>query len=90
VTFTVWLFVLICLTVISFFVMVPVLSVQITVVVPRVSTEFSLLIMALLVAILWAPRLRVIMSTVGKPSGMAEMARLTAVMKDSTRVTPFR
>ncbi len=73
------------LTVISFLVRVPVLSEQMTVVLPRVSTEASLLTMDFWRAILETPRARVMVRTAGSPSGIAETARLTAVMNMVSR-----
>ena len=49
-------------------------------VLPRVSTEASFLMMAFCFAILETPSANVIVSTAGSPSGMAETARLTAIM----------
>ena len=64
----------ISLTVISFLVIVPVLSVQIIVELPRVSTEDNLLIIEFLFTILLTPRASVIVTTAGNPSGTAETA----------------
>ena len=73
-------------TVISFLVRVPVLSLQMTVVLPRVSTEASLRTMAFCLAMRAVPRARVMVRTAGRPSGMAETARLMLVMNTSWRV----
>jgi hypothetical protein len=64
-----------------FLVRVPVLSEQMTVVHPRVSTEGSLLMIALFAAILRVPRARHVVMTAGRPSGIAATARAIAILK---------
>ena len=71
-------------TVISFWVRVPVLSEQTTVAEPRVSTAGSLRMRAWRRTMRCMPRARQMVTTAGRPSGTAAMARLTAVMKSST------
>ena len=61
-------------TVISFWVRVPVLSVQITVVEPRVSTAGSRRTRTRMPAIRCIPRARVMVVTASSPSGTAAMA----------------
>lgn len=68
-------------TLIWLVVSVPVLSEQITVVHPRVSTEGSVRTMALCLAIWRVPRARHVVTTAGRPSGMAATARATAILK---------
>lgn len=63
-------------TVISFLVIVPVLSEQITLTQPRVSTVGNFLMIAFLLAILITPRANVTVTTIGKPSGIAATAKL--------------
>jgi len=75
-------------TVISFWVRVPVLSEQITVAHPRVSTAGSFRIKAFRRIIFCIPRARQMVTTAGKPSGTAAMARLTAIIK-SLIISPF-
>ena len=60
---------------------VPVLSLQITVVQPRVSTDGRLRTMAFFLAILRVPRAKQVVTTAGRPSGMAATARATAILK---------
>lgn len=72
--------------VISPFVSVPVLSEQMTVVAPKVSAEVSLLIIAFRFASSRAPRANEIVTTAGSPSGTADTAKATAVMKFSISV----
>ena len=84
--FTWRVLVLTCVTVISFLVRVPVLSLQITVVLPSVSTLASFLTMAFCLAILAVPSASVMVSTAGRPSGIAETARLMLVMNTCSRV----
>jgi hypothetical protein len=61
-----------------FVVRVPVLSLQMTVVHPNVSTEGRDLTMAFRRAILLVPRAKHVVTTAGRPSGMAATARATA------------
>uniref|UniRef100_A0A1W7R717 Putative secreted protein n=1 Tax=Aedes albopictus TaxID=7160 RepID=A0A1W7R717_AEDAL len=75
---------MITVTVISFLVMVPVLSEQITVTQPNVSTVGSFLTMQLRLAIRMTPRANVTVTTMGKPSGMAATAKLTPMVNIST------
>mmetsp|Transcript_2323 Transcript_2323/g.8261 ORF Transcript_2323/g.8261 Transcript_2323/m.8261 type:complete len:250 (-) Transcript_2323:145-894(-) len=60
---------------------VPVLSEQMTVVQPRVSTEGSERTIALFFAIFMVPRARHVVTTAGRPSGIAATARATAILK---------
>ena len=60
---------------------VPVLSEQMTVVQPRVSTAGSVRTMAFRRAIFWEPRARHVVTTAGRPSGMAATARATAILR---------
>ena len=78
------------LTVISFLVKVPVLSEQITVVHPSVSTEGNFLTKAFLLIILCTPKAREIVTTAGKPSGIAATAKATDVIKISIKSPPFK
>jgi hypothetical protein len=64
-----------------FLVRVPVLSEQMTVVQPSVSTDGSLLTMALFLAIFLVPRARQVVITAGSPSGMAATASAIAILK---------
>jgi len=48
---------------------------------PRVSTEGSLLMIALFAAIFLVPRARQVVMTAGSPSGMAATARAIAILK---------
>ena len=66
--------------VISFWVRVPVLSVQITVVEPNVSTDESLRMSACRWIISRIPKARLIVTTAGSPSGTAAIASPTASM----------
>ena len=75
-------------TVIRFWVSVPVLSEQIVVTDPSVSTAYSRRMRALLASIRWAPRVRVMVTTAGRLSGIAATARLTAVSSSSSRSSP--
>ena len=75
-------------TVISFLVRVPVLSVQMTVVAPRVSTAGNRRISACLSTMRVTPRASVMVTIAGRPSGMAATARLTAVRNISTSGSP--
>eukprot|EP00951_Prasinocladus_malaysianus_P000075 scaffold561_cov44-Prasinocladus_malaysianus.AAC.1 len=59
----------------------PVLSEQMTVVQPRVSTLGRDRTMACCLAILRVPRARQVVTTAGRPSGMAATARATATLK---------
>ena len=76
------------MTVIRFWVRVPVLSEQMTVTEPRVSTAGSLRISARRRSIRWAPRARAMVTTVGSPSGIAATAMLTAVTNKLLRFCP--
>ena len=71
-------------TVIWFMVSVPVLSELMADVDPSVSTEVRFLTMALRLARSMAPMERMTCETVGSASGMAAMARATAVMKSAS------
>ena len=73
------------LTVISFFVSVPVLSESITVVAPRVSTDESCFIIAFLRARVWTPRARAIVIVAGRPSGTAATATDTVKSRFSMK-----
>ena len=75
-------------TVILFWVRVPVLSEHITVVLPRVSTEGRLRTMAFCLASLCTPSASTTVDTAGRPSGMAATASDTAVMNMSMRFLP--
>ncbi len=66
------------------------MSEQITVVLPRVSTAGSLRIMAFLWAMRATPMARVMVTTMGSPSGMAATAAATAVMNMSSALIPTR
>ena len=70
-------------TVIWFWVSVPVLSEQMVVVEPSVSTEESLRMRAWRLIIWLMPSARLMVTTAGRPSGTAAMARLTETMKAS-------
>ncbi len=76
------------MTVIWFWVKVPVLSEQITVVEPSVSTDDRRRISAWRAIISRMPNARVTVTTAGKPSGTAATARLTAMMNISSGGTP--
>mmetsp|Transcript_13912 Transcript_13912/g.22987 ORF Transcript_13912/g.22987 Transcript_13912/m.22987 type:complete len:271 (+) Transcript_13912:767-1579(+) len=69
------------LTDIWFVVRVPVLSEQMMEVHPRVSTEGRDLTMALRRAILTVPSAKQVVTTAGRPSGIAATARATAILK---------
>ena len=60
---------------------VPVLSEQMTVVQPSVSTEGKLRTIAFCFAIFLVPRARQVVTTAGRPSGMAATASATAILK---------
>ena len=77
------------LTIILFSVSVPVLSVHITETPPRVSTELSLLTIALFLAILCTPRARATVTIAGSPSGIAATARATATRSIWATELPF-
>jgi len=64
-----------------FVVSVPVLSEQMTVVQPKDSTEGRDRTMAFFFAIFTAPRAKQVVTTAGKPSGMAATASATAILK---------
>ncbi len=69
-------------TVISFLVIVPVLSEQITSTDPKVSTALSFLIRACFLAILCVPIAKEIVTTAGNPSGIAATASATDAIKE--------
>ena len=69
-----WLLKKSSLTVISFFVRVPVLSERMTVVAPRVSTEDNCFTIAFFFARRWTPRASAIVMVAGRPSGTAATA----------------
>jgi hypothetical protein len=73
-----------------FWVRVPVLSEHTTEVVPSVSTGDKRLAKALLAAILRAPSVRTIVTTVGKPSGMAATDSEIAAFSISRASIPFK
>ena len=75
--------------VMRFWVRVPVLSEQITDALPRVSTAGSLRIMAFLLTMRCTPMESTIVTMAGSPSGMAETARETAVIKISRAGMPL-
>jgi len=60
---------------------VPVLSEHITVVQPSVSTDGSLLTIALLAAIFLVPNAKQVVITAGRPSGIAATASAIAILK---------
>ncbi len=68
----------------------PVLSVHITETPPSVSTELSLLTIALFLAILWTPRASEIVTIAGRPSGIAATASATATKNISAIVLPLK
>ncbi len=74
--------------VIWFWVKVPVLSEQITEALPRVSTAGNLLIIAFFFTIRCTPMARTIVTIAGRPSGIAETASATAIMKISMTFMP--
>ncbi len=76
------LFVNIFVTDISFFVRVPVLSVQITSIEPMDSTTFSFLTRAFFVAMTFAPIASTRTRIAGRPSGIAATARDIEVSRD--------
>jgi hypothetical protein len=69
------------LTDIPFVVSVPVLSLHITEVHPNVSTEDSVRTIAFCFAIFRVPSARHVVTTAGRPSGIAATARATATLK---------
>ncbi len=71
------------MTVILFWVRVPVLSEQITDALPSVSTAGSCRMMAFFSTMRWTPRANTTVTMAGNPSGMAATANETAVMKIS-------
>ena len=75
--------------VIRFCVSVPVLSEQIIEALPRVSTAGRLLIMAFFFTIRWTPMERTMVTIAGSPSGIAETASETAVIKISMAGIPL-
>ena len=74
--------------VIWFKVSVPVLSEQMADVAPKVSTERSRLMMAPFVARSRVPKDRSIVTTAGRPVGIAEMARLIPTRKIWSKSSP--
>ncbi len=76
------------LTVIRFWVRVPVLSVQITVVLPRVSAAGSLRMMACRPAMRDTPIASVMVTAAGSPSGIAPTASATAAVTISAALSP--
>lgn len=70
--------------VISFLVSVPVLSEQIVVTEPRPSTAVSRRVIALRRAICWTPSASVIVTSAGRPSGMAATAKPIAAETSSS------
>ena len=68
---------------------VPVLSEQITEALPRVSTAGSLRISAFFLTMRCTPMARTMVTIAGSPSGIAETASETAVMKISRTFIPF-
>ena len=75
-------------TVISFWVSVPVLSVQMTMVEPSVSTAGSLRMMARRFAMRLTPMASVMVTAAGSPSGMAATASAIEALNISTRPCP--
>ena len=75
--------------VIRFWVRVPVLSEQITLALPNVSTAGRRRMMAFFFTIRCTPMESTMVTIAGSPSGMAETARDTAVMKISRAAIPF-
>jgi hypothetical protein len=71
-----------------FWVIVPVLSVQMIVVAPSVSTAGSLRMMAWRRTISRIPSARLTVTMAGSPSGTAAMARLTAMSSMSSQLNP--
>ena len=69
------------LTFILLVVIVPVLSEQTTVVQPRVSTDGKVRTIAFFLAIRVVPRARQVVTTAGRPSGIAATASVTAILK---------
>lgn len=74
-------------TLIWLVVIVPVLSVQMTVVHPRVSTDVSDRTIAFLAAIFLVPNARHVVTTAGRPSGIAATVIITEYY---TGVTPVQ
>ena len=81
-------FVLYFVTVILFWVRVPVLSVQMICVHPNVSTALILRINAFLLAIDVTPIDKIIVTIAGNPSGIAATARAIATINVSKTVSP--
>ena len=81
VTSTTWLSTKSLVTVIWFFVKVPVLSVQMTVQAPSVSALGNFRTNALREAMRWTPSANAIVTTAGSPSGMAATASASAAIK---------
>lgn len=77
------------LTVISFFVRVPVLSERMTVVEPSVSTLESCFIIAFFFAKRFTPMANAIVIVVGRPSGTAATATETAKSRFSMKGLPW-
>ncbi len=75
-------------TVISFWVSVPVLSVQMTMVLPSVSTAGSLRMIARRFAMRFTPMARVTVTTAGRPSGIAATASAMAALNMSLAASP--
>mmetsp|Transcript_16441 Transcript_16441/g.24596 ORF Transcript_16441/g.24596 Transcript_16441/m.24596 type:complete len:220 (+) Transcript_16441:394-1053(+) len=78
------------LAVISFWVSVPVLSEATTVAHPSVSTDVNFFTIAFDRAILNTPSARVTVTQIGRPSGIAATARLTATVTVSKKGLPRR
>ena len=76
--------------VMRFCVKVPVLSEQMTEALPNVSTAGSLRIIAFFLAMRCTPMERTMVTIAGNPSGIAETAKDTAVMKISMVGIPFK
>src|SRR6516164_5097755 len=74
--------------VIWFSVSVPVLSELIAEVEPRVSVEASRFMIAPTLASAWVPEARIVVTTAGRFSGMAPMAKATAALKTAVNVSP--
>jgi len=77
------------ISVILFWVNVPVLSEQMILVLPKVSTAGNFLTIAFLWAILPTPIDKTIVTITGSPSGMAETAKDTEVIKISIIGIPY-
>ena len=67
---------------------VPVLSEQIAEVAPSVSVERRRLMIAFASASSRVPRERIVVTTAGRPVGMAAMAKATATVKTSVKLCP--